>query len=165
MITLNPRIWSKFRPPTVTAVTFSCLVLAAASAGAAPGFVEPSFIDSADFSNEAAFADRGNHAWRELDSYPDTSSVPNRPSDDLLAQLRAGFSLDPLMNKRIQAQLDWFVRNPAYVNRVFTRAQRYLPFITAELEARDLPLELALLPIVESAYDPFAYSHGRAAGL
>ena len=51
------------------------------------------------------------------------------------------------------------------VERVFTRAQRYLPFITAELEARDLPLELALLPIVESAYDPFAYSHGRAAGL
>jgi membrane-bound lytic murein transglycosylase D len=48
---------------------------------------------------------------------------------------------------------------------VFTRAQRYLPHITEELVRRDLPLELALLPIVESAYDPFAYSHGRAAGL
>ena len=45
------------------------------------------------------------------------------------------------------------------------RAQRYLPYITAEIEARGLPLELALLPVVESAYDPFAYSHGRAAGL
>ena len=162
MITINPRIWSKFRPQIIN---FSCLLLAAANAGAAPGFVEPSFIDSADFSNEAAFADRGNHAWRELDGYPADASGPYRPSNDLLAHLRAGFSLDPLMNKRIQAQLDWFVRNPAYVNRVFTRAQRYLPFITAELEARDLPLELALLPIVESAYDPFAYSHGRAAGL
>ncbi len=165
MITINPRIWSKFRLQTATAVTFSCLSLAAASASAAPGFVEPSFIDSADFSSEAAFADRGNHAWRELDGYPGDTSVPYRPSNDLLAHLRAGFSLDPLMNKRIQAQLDWFVRNPAYLERVFTRAQRYLPFITAELEARDLPLELALLPIVESAYDPFAYSHGRAAGL
>jgi membrane-bound lytic murein transglycosylase D len=40
-----------------------------------------------------------------------------------------------------------------------------LPYITAELERRDLPFELALLPVVESAYDPFAYSHGRAAGL
>ncbi len=165
MITINPRIWSKFRLQTATAVTFSCLSLAAASASAAPGFVEPSFIDSADFSSEAAFADRGNHAWHELDGYPGDTSVPYRPSNDLLAHLRAGFSLDPLMNKRIQAQLDWFVRNPAYLERVFTRAQRYLPFITAELEARDLPLELALLPIVESAYDPFAYSHGRAAGL
>jgi len=51
------------------------------------------------------------------------------------------------------------------MDRVLTRAQRYLPYIVAELERRDLPLELALLPIVESAYDPFAYSHGRAAGL
>jgi membrane-bound lytic murein transglycosylase D len=51
------------------------------------------------------------------------------------------------------------------MDRVLTRAQRYLPFIVAELERRDMPLELALLPIVESAYDPFAYSHGRAAGL
>ena len=165
MININPRIWSKFRLQNVAAVTFSCLLLASASAGAEPGFVEPSFIDSADFSNEAAFADRGNHAWRELDGYPDTASGLYGPSNDLLAHLRAGFSFDPKMNKRIQGQLDWFVRNPAYVERVFTRAQRYLPFIMAELEARDLPLELALLPIVESAYDPFAYSHGRAAGL
>jgi len=165
MININLRIWSRFSAQTVTATTFSCLLLAAAGAGAAPGFVEPSFIDAADFSNEAAFADRGNSAWRELDAYPVDTFGPNGPSNDLLAHLRRGFSLEPLMNKRIQAQLDWFVRNPAYVERVFTRAQRYLPFITAELEARDMPLELALLPIVESAYDPFAYSHGRAAGL
>ena len=57
------------------------------------------------------------------------------------------------------------MKHPDYLTRVFTRAQRYLPHITAELERRDLPLDLALLPIVESAYDPFAYSHGRAAGL
>jgi membrane-bound lytic murein transglycosylase D len=163
MININPRIRSKYRPQNVAAVIFSCLL--SMSAGAAPGFVEPSFIDSADFSNEAAFADRGNHAWRELDGYPAAESGRYGPSNDLLAHLRAGFSFEPQMNKRIQAQLDWFVRNPNYVERVFTRAQRYLPFITAELEARDLPLELALLPIVESAYDPFAYSHGRAAGL
>jgi membrane-bound lytic murein transglycosylase D len=68
-------------------------------------------------------------------------------------------------NRRIDAELKWFVSHPDYLSRVFTRAQRYLPHITAELDARDLPLELALLPIVESAYDPFAYSHGRAAGL
>ena len=63
------------------------------------------------------------------------------------------------------AEMNWFTRNPSYLNRVFNRAQRYLPFIVDELERRDLPMELALLPIVESAFDPFAYSHGRAAGL
>ncbi|MGI9225251.1 MAG: LysM peptidoglycan-binding domain-containing protein [Woeseiaceae bacterium] len=84
---------------------------------------------------------------------------------DLLTKLRFGFSLDHEDNKRIAMERNWFVRHPDYLDRVFARAQRYLPYITAELERRDLPLELALLPIVESAYDPFAYSHGRAAGL
>jgi membrane-bound lytic murein transglycosylase D len=84
---------------------------------------------------------------------------------DLLTRLRFGFSLEYDDNARIAAERRWFVRHPDYLDRVFTRAQRYLPYITAEIERRGLPLELALLPIVESAYDPFAYSHGRAAGL
>jgi len=84
---------------------------------------------------------------------------------DLLTKLRFGFSIDREENNRIAAERNWYVRHPDYLDRVFTRAQRYLPYITAELERRGLPLELALLPIVESAYDPFAYSHGRAAGL
>jgi len=89
------------------------------------------------------------------------------PADpyDLLTKLRFGFSLDYEDNARITAERNWFVRHPDYLARVFTRAQRYLPYIAAEIERRGLPLELALLPIVESAYDPFAYSHGRAAGL
>ena len=84
---------------------------------------------------------------------------------DLLTRLRFGFSLEYDDNERIAAERRWFVRHPDYLDRVFTRAQRYLPYIAAEIERRGLPLELALLPIVESAYDPFAYSHGRAAGL
>ena len=84
---------------------------------------------------------------------------------DLLTRLRYGFELEPQQNRRIEAELKWFVSHPDYLERVFTRAQRYLPHITDELVRRGLPLELALLPIVESAYDPFAYSHGRAAGL
>jgi membrane-bound lytic murein transglycosylase D len=84
---------------------------------------------------------------------------------DLLTRLRFGFTLDYEDNNRIAAERNWFVRHPDYLERVFTRAQRYLPYIAAEIERRGLPYELALLPIVESAYDPFAYSHGRAAGL
>jgi membrane-bound lytic murein transglycosylase D len=93
------------------------------------------------------------------------ASAPPVDSDDLLAKLRNGFALQPVMNNRVQAEMNWFLKHPDYLNRVFTRAQRYLPHITSELDRRGLPFELALLPIVESAYDPFAYSHGRAAGL
>lgn len=97
---------------------------------------------------------------------PSTAAdTPAEATADLLAYLRDGFSLPPVMNPRVEAELNWFRRNPEYLERVLLRGQRYLPYITAEIEQRQLPLELALLPVVESAYDPFAYSHGRAAGL
>ena len=86
-------------------------------------------------------------------------------ADDLLERLRRGFTLERVANNRVQAEMNWLMRHPEYVDRVFRRAQRFLPYITNELDNRGLPLELALLPIVESGYDPFAYSHGRAAGL
>lgn len=58
----------------------------------------------------------------------------------------------------------WYAEHDEYMKRVLDRARPWLYDIAGELERRDLPGELALLPIVESAYDPFAYSHGRAAG-
>jgi len=103
-----------------------------------------------------------NHAG--LDSTANAEIAESEPGD-VLDKLRRGFGLTYEDNARTAAELKWFVRHPDYLNRVFTRAQRYLPYIATELERRDMPLELALLPIVESAYDPFAYSHGRAAGL
>ncbi|MCF6194480.1 MAG: LysM peptidoglycan-binding domain-containing protein [Kangiellaceae bacterium] len=75
------------------------------------------------------------------------------------------FSLDIPNDRRIKAQQAWYVDHPKYLYRVSKRAAPYLYFIIEEIEKRGLPLELALLPIVESAYDPFAYSHGRASGM
>ena len=103
--------------------------------------------------------------WLTLEDYRDAPVVPARPWNDLLQQLRDSFALDWTMNRRIEAEMRWFIRHPDYLHRVFTRAQRFLPHIVDELERRQLPTEIALLPIVESAFDPFAYSHGRAAGL
>jgi len=84
---------------------------------------------------------------------------------DLWARLRSGFAL-PLDtdNPRVRAQRNWYANNQSYLDRVASRAERYLHHIVTEAEKRGLPLELALLPIVESAFDPFAYSHARAAG-
>ncbi len=88
------------------------------------------------------------------------------PADkDLWQRIRNGFQLEADDRRAVQQQLDWYVRHPAYITRVFTRAKRFLPYIVAEAESRGMPLEVALLPVVESAFDPFAYSHGRAAGL
>ena len=68
-------------------------------------------------------------------------------------------------DSRVTVQKNWYLKHPEYMARVVKRAKPFLYFIVEEIEKRDMPLELALLPIVESAFDPFAYSHGRAAGM
>jgi membrane-bound lytic murein transglycosylase D len=100
----------------------------------------------------------------EEDTLPPAAEAPPPPTD-LLTRLTASLSLPLIDRSEVDRQLSWFVRHPDYMNRVFERSRRYLWYIMSELERRDMPADLALLPIVESAYDPFAYSHGRAAGL
>jgi membrane-bound lytic murein transglycosylase D len=85
--------------------------------------------------------------------------------EDLLERLRSGFAFPKVEHESIARQADWFTRHPRYLERVFERARPYLPHLADEIEARGLPAELAFLPVIESAFDPFAYSHGRAAGL
>jgi membrane-bound lytic murein transglycosylase D len=85
--------------------------------------------------------------------------------DDLFDRMRAGFAFDEVQEPAIDVQLAWFEHNPDYLERVFQRGQRYMYHIITEVEARGMPLEFALLPVVESAYEPFAYSRSRAAGL
>lgn len=93
----------------------------------------------------------------------------NEPSwvtpDNIWQRIRIGQSLDYQSNKRLDAQFNWFKNNPKYMARVSERSKRYIFHVVEQLEKSRMPLELALLPIVESAYDPFAYSHGRASGM
>lgn len=85
---------------------------------------------------------------------------------DIWERIRSGYALpEQAERKRTQQQLAWYTRHPSYMERVAKRGERYLFHIVEALEARNMPLELALLPIVESAFDPFAYSHGRASGI
>ncbi|MFT7685518.1 MAG: membrane-bound lytic murein transglycosylase D [Candidatus Azotimanducaceae bacterium] len=91
---------------------------------------------------------------------------PPEITNDLWLRMRKSFQLDHhLDDPRVKAELNWYLRHPDYIDRVATRATRYLYQIVEEIESRQIPMELALLPIVESAFDPFAYSHGRASGL
>ncbi len=81
------------------------------------------------------------------------------------SRLQQGMQMDPVINQRVQAQMDWYLDHRGYLNRVMVRAKPILPYILDVLEEKQLPTELALLPIVESAYQTFAYSHGRASGM
>jgi membrane-bound lytic murein transglycosylase D len=85
--------------------------------------------------------------------------------DNIWVRLVDNFQLPACSDHEVNLQwAEWYATRPDYMARIFNRAQPWIYFITEELERRDLPGELALLPIVESAYDPFAYSSGRALG-
>lgn len=84
---------------------------------------------------------------------------------DVWQRISMQITTDIPNNKQVQYYRNWYLKNPAHLRTVAKRAEPFLYFITEEIEKRDLPLELALLPIVESSFDQFAYSHGSAAGL
>ena len=93
-------------------------------------------------------------------------SQPEPEPQDLWQRIRSGYSLSPdEMHSTVAKQLDWYLRNPSYLTTVFGRAEPFIFYVTDELDKAGLPLELALLPIVESTYDPLAYSHSHAVGL
>jgi membrane-bound lytic murein transglycosylase D len=109
--------------------------------------------------------DKARDARKKLDS-SETQSKEPPAVDNLWDRLRAGFRMDHSVDDpRVQMQLEWYANHPRYIERVVERGSRYLYHIIGAAEAMNLPTELALLPIVESAFDPFAYSHGRASGL
>ena len=145
MPSTDSQLLQRFRALGATAVTF--FLLSAASAN--PLVEQSTSLASQQDAPSLNLISPLDGLWDQLETVEPASN-------DLLTRLRYGFDLDWDDNQRIQAELNWFVSHPDYLTRVFTRAQRYLPHITTELHRRDLPLELALLPIVESAYDPFA---------
>jgi len=84
---------------------------------------------------------------------------------DLLNRVRSGYALPDVSHHAVDRELENYRSRPDYLDRIFRRGSRYLYYIVTELEKRGMPLELALLPVVESAFNPVAYSRSRASGL
>jgi membrane-bound lytic murein transglycosylase D len=85
--------------------------------------------------------------------------------EDLWARIRAGFAMREIDTPLVQRHEAWYLNRPEYVERMIDRSRRYLYFIVEEIEKRGMPTEIALLPMIESAYNPTALSHMRAAGM
>jgi membrane-bound lytic murein transglycosylase D len=114
----------------------------------------------------------GSYAMDADNSAESLVSLPVPPDYTRMAELgnlfdriRLGYSLPDVENPLIDQQVRYFSAMPDYLDRTFGRADRYLYYVVRELEARNMPLELSMLPIVESSYNPYAYSRARAAGL
>jgi membrane-bound lytic murein transglycosylase D len=123
---------------------------------------EPGHLPAAAETAQAATAQAANDAIVQSSAGP--TLTPN-DYGDLFDRMRAGFRLPDSDHSAIDRELEWYAGNPDYLGRAFSRADLYLYHIVTELEARGMPLELALLPVVESAFEPYAYSVSRASGL
>lgn len=109
-----------------------------------------------------------------LNSSPDPStpassvnvSGGSNGDDSLWDHMRADFQLPQAADKAaVQQQIQWYASHQEYLNRVLNRAAPYMYYILEQTQQRNLPAELVLLPVMESAYNPFANSYRGAAGL
>ncbi len=143
---------------------FSALLVLMLAACASQG---PTAPPASDASNPASATDtvRTTAAKQTIDV--DKSSVDQLTTadSDLWARIRRGFQIPDLHNDLVDMQANWYAQRPDYVQRMTERSQKYLYYIVEELEARHMPTELALLPFIESAYNPQALSVAKAAGM
>ena len=119
-------------------------------------------------ASAAAFAQPTAKASERAPALPsafeDLEDVP-LPDPDLWQRIRVGFMLEALDSPLVAEHEQWYVSRPEYIRRFVDRGSRYLHYIVGEVEKRNMPMEIALLPVIESAFNPRAYSRSKAAGL
>jgi membrane-bound lytic murein transglycosylase D len=128
-----------------------------------PKAPEPAYVEPFTVEMEADAVDHPAPAAGPGPASPGTAS--QRPEPDFWQTVRDDFRLPGKEQPTVVRRAANYGESAAHVERIFRRGEPYLAYIQGEVEKRGFPGEITLLPFVESAYDPFAYSHGRAAGL
>ncbi|SFW17983.1 membrane-bound lytic murein transglycosylase D [Nitrosovibrio sp. Nv17] len=104
------------------------------------------------------FGDEGDESVHAPARSPDAAA-------DLWQRIRSGFAMTSVDSDEVRNGEDFYVSHPKYVQRIIERSRRYLFHIVEEVERRRMPTEIALLPIIESAFNPRAYSPSHASGI
>lgn len=112
--------------------------------------------------NPDAFATPGRDSTQDILGPSDADA---KADGDTWVRIREGLFLPSTTNSRVKREVEWYSRNQEYFHRTVQRAQQYLAYIVRQVEQRQLPMKFALLPFVESAFRPFAYSSAGASGL
>ncbi len=115
---------------------------------------------SAALAKSAKKAATGNNEGKGDDHFADRHGYK-----DIWERIRAGYAMPEIDSPLVARHEQWFQRNPEYIENLVGRARFYIYYIVEEVEKRGMPMEIALLPAIESAYMPQAYSRARAVGL
>ena len=151
--------------PVIAAVQAANAASAAEAAASAPASAASAPADAAS----AAAPDEA----KEAAGAPTDPLRPDEPVNladstahaDLWARIRRGFKMPDLTGDLVRNREQWYATRPDYVQRMTERGSRYLFHIVEEVERRNMPTELALLPFIESAFNPQAMSVAKASGM
>lgn len=151
------------------------LLIAASGARAQAGDPgEPAADQALDYAEAAGEASGeepqllngdGAAAPGEQESSPPLPPDAYDPPAEVWMRLRAGFAMNDLDGPLVRRWEKWYATRPEYVARMVERSRRYLYHIVHEVERRGMPMEVAILPMIESAYNPMALSRARALGI
>ena len=111
--------------------------------------------------------DRAVSVGKQIEWNQDLQAPKEERHEDIWERIRAGYKLQDQIgtNPRIERQRFSFASRPASIQQIAGRSSPYIHYIVEQLEEHGMPLELALLPMIESSYNPLAYSPAQAAGL
>ena len=87
------------------------------------------------------------------------------PAASIWERIRSGFAMPEIESPLVARHEAWFLNHPDYTQRMIERSRLYLYYIVEEVDKRGMPMEIALLPMIESGYNPVAYSRAHAAGI
>ena len=135
------------------------------SSNIAPAPIPPLVSSPLKLTEQAAFPAQINSAAAAFAQ--ETPIVAERPTSDadLWARIRRGFAMNDLSSELVTSHEQWYATRPSYIGRMTERSSKYLYHVVEELERRNMPTELALLPFIESAFNPQAVSGAKAAGM
>lgn len=164
--------WTLLSALLLTRPAFADSISSADDPAAAASYVEqepilatPVLPDANNLSTELTLP--------ELIEFQDPSAPPAKPAvrarqtagDDLWQRIRDGYGMPNLQSPFTATHESWYAARPDYVQRMVDRGQRYLYHVVEEVQKRGMPTEIALLPMIESAFNPTAYSRSKASGI
>ncbi|MCW5637665.1 MAG: transglycosylase SLT domain-containing protein [Rubrivivax sp.] len=169
----------RWRRLAAGAAATAALLLAGCATGPVPGSptageaADTAAVKAAAAPPAAAAARAPAAASSSAPAYAVDPEAPATPYDfaapsvhtDLWVRVRAGFAMPELNNDIVQKWEQWYAGRPDYVQRMTERGGRYLFYVVEEIDKRGMPTELALLPFIESAFNPQAMSVARASGM
>jgi membrane-bound lytic murein transglycosylase D len=153
--------------PTVGAAPRPVTVVAPVAAAAPAGDTASAASVRAAEADKAAPKPADESRLLDTEMAPDAAGITDTPaaSQDLWARVRGGFAMPVLDTEAVRRWEQFYLRQPDYLQRMFERGSRYLFHIVEETTKRGLPSELALLPFIESAFNPLAQSPAKASGI